>query len=205
MTTDQTDLPPEDVNAQADLCQMVGFCLAQFSLIEENLAALYGTTAEIPSIEATFRTHDEIREFQYRLDATDAVVRFWIERIIDQDQRTTLANRWSSLNRRIKEDSQTRNRIAHFTLTPNENDDGTTTWFVCPYFQMFSHWSTVWGEDDKFKIPPGVRKFDLASLTAKLDRFDKTTNRIADFISDLISHGAQPPRLTAHPIDPLGH
>ena len=94
----------------------MGVCLAQFSEIEESLAALYGTTAQIPKMETAFKTHDEIREFQYRLDATDSVTRAWINDLSDDVARKALEREWNALSGKIKEDSQTRNRIAHFTL-----------------------------------------------------------------------------------------
>ena len=81
------------------LCRLVGFALLHFSKVEESLAALYGTAASIPRIETAFRTHDEIREFRYRLGSTDAVVRLWIENLKDEAAAATLSKEWNALHR----------------------------------------------------------------------------------------------------------
>lgn len=191
---DHVELSPSDLDAYTALCHIIGSCLVQFATIEESLAALYCVAAEIPKIETAFKTHDEIREFQYRLNATNAVVRFWIKNISDDNAQKSLSKEWNALNRIIKEDSQERNRIAHSTLSANDNDDGSTTWFVVPYFQFYSHLSEYNKQSDKLKIPDGVKKFDMASMDAKLKRFAKTSKRIDRFIGGLTVHGAQLPK-----------
>lgn len=194
--SDSNSLPSDaEVRAWGDLCQSVGFCLLQFSKVEESLSALYGTAAGIPKMETAFRTHDEIREFQYRLGATSSAVRFWISSLPDEKAKEQLSAEWNSLERAIKEDSQERNRIAHFTIAPDEHADGTSTWYVCPYFQMFSHLTTIRGQPgEEFRIPDGVRKFDYDSMQAKITRFGRTASRIDRFINQLLEHGAQLPQ-----------
>ncbi|WP_404425655.1 hypothetical protein [Thalassospira australica] len=186
----------EDIIAYGELCQWVGMCLSVFSRIEESLAVLFGTAAGIPLIETAFRTHDEIREFHYRLDATNSVVRLWISSLPQHQSRNTLESEWNALCRIIKEDSQDRNRLAHFRIAPNDNKDGSTTYFVCPYFQIFSHVTALQAMKGKAKIPNGVRKFDVKSLEAKLNRFESTAKRIDRFIGGLTEHGAQLPKLS---------
>ena len=191
----EEELSPEDLEAITFLCHRVGVCITQFSVIEESLAALFGVAAEISRMQTAFRINDEIREFQYRLGATDSAVRAWAEQLESNKDQAAILDQWNILRTTIKEDSQERNRLAHSKITPNENDDGTTTWFVCPYFQFYSYMSEIRAQKgDKFKIPDGVRKYDTKSMDAKLARFQKTTDRIDKFINLLFAHGAQPPK-----------
>ncbi len=176
------------------LCQLVGFALHHFSKVEESLAALYGTAASIPNIEVAFKAHDEIREFRYRLNSTDAVVRLWIAKMKDQAAAATLSEEWNALYRIIKGDSEDRNRIAHFTVVPEYRADGSVTWYVCPYFQIYSHISFYKNQDELAGLPPGIRKFDAKSMEAKAKRFLKTSKRIDKFIGGLLKHGAQIPQ-----------
>ena len=192
--SDDLDLSPEDIRARTRLYLLVGACIAQFSIVEESLAALFGVAAEISRMETAFRINDEIREFQYRLGATDSAVQTWVGRLKSENDKATLLDQWNTLRIATKEDSQERNRLAHSKVAPNENDDGTTTWFVCPYFQFYSHMSEIRArKGDKFKIPDRVRKYDAKSMKAKLVRFVKTAGRIDEFINLLFAHGAQPP------------
>lgn len=186
-------LPAEEIVNQASLCQLVGFCLAQFSKVEESLAALFGTVAAIPSMESAFRINDQIREFRYRLDATHSVVTAWIGTLQDQGTRDAMAKEWSVIRKSIKGESEDRNRIAHFSLAPNDNDDGTVTWYVCPYFQPLSHLSALREQGDKLKIPDAVKKFDVAALEAMLKRFAEAGRRLDKFINTTIEHGAKVP------------
>lgn len=183
----------KDIIAIGNLCQLVGSCLHNFSRVEESLAALYGIAAQMPSIEAAFKTHDEIREFQYRINATDAVVRHWASTLDDDVARQSLLTEWNTLHRQIKEDSQDRNKLAHFRLSPHDNDDGTTTWYVCPYFQIYSHLAHFKASGEKLKIPDGVRKFDVGSLEAKMAKFERTSKRIDGYINRLLELGARLP------------
>ena len=188
-------LDADDTEARAVLHVLIGACIEQFSIIEESLAALFGIAAEISRMETAFRISDEIREFQYRIGATDSTVRTWVGRLESENDRAALLDQWNTLRNAIKEESQERNRIAHSKIVPNENNDGTTTWFVCPYFQFYSHMSEIQAQEgEKFKIPDGVRKYDAKSMTAKLARFEKTAGRIDEFIKLLFEQGAQPPR-----------
>jgi hypothetical protein len=124
----------------------------------------------------------------------DAAVRLWIGNLKDDQAGEVLKSEWNKIYRKVKEDSETRNQLAHFRLFPNENDDGTTTWFVCPYFQVFSHLSSLRGNPDKLKVPDNVRKFDAKSMQAKLSRFASTGKRVDRFIGGLCAHGAQLPK-----------
>ena len=142
-------------------------------------------------MEIAFKTHDEIREFQYRLGATDAVVRLWISKLKAEKDRTSLSKEWNALQRIIKEDSQDRNRISHFSIGPEVGSDGSTKWYVCPYFQFYSHLSYYSSGEENIQLPPGTRKFDIESMNAKAGRFLSTAERIDKFISDLRTHGAQ--------------
>ena len=99
-------------------------------------------------------------------------------------------------DRIIKEDSQERNQIAHFSIAHEPDDDGTLTWYVCPYFQIYSHLSFIQAQDKFTSLPPGTRKFDAKSMEAKAMRFLKTSERIDKFIGGLTVHGAQ---LPTHP------
>jgi hypothetical protein len=194
-STDYPDPISSQDKSKLRLCQIVGACLAQFSEIEESLAALFATAAQIPSIETAFRIHDEIREFQYRLAATDTVVQKWLGDLKDERAKAILEESWGPLHKAIKEDSKDRNRLAHFRLAPNDNKDGTTTWFVCPYFQIFSHLSFLKTlNSEAVKIPDGVTKFDENALMAKLNRFSNTSKRIDRFIGGMCAHGAQLPK-----------
>ena len=185
----------DDIEAQTSLYLLIGACIAQFSIVEESLAALFGVAAEISRMETAFRINDEIREFQYRLGATDSAVQTWVDRLESKNDQAAVLDQWNTLRTAIKKDSEERNRLAHSKVVPNENDDGTTTWFVCPYFQFYSHMSEIRAQEgDKFKIPDGVRKYDAKSMTAKLARFEKITGRIDQFINLLFAHGAQPPK-----------
>ena len=185
----------DDMEAQRELYMLIGFCIAQFSVTEESLAALFGVAAEISNLETAFRINDEIREFQYRLGATDSAVQTWIDRLEDKDAQAALLGRWNTLRTAIKEDSRDRNRIAHSKIVPQINDDDTVTRFVCPYFQYYSHMAQIRAQKgEKFKIPDGVRKYDTQSMTAKLSRFSKTAKRIDAFINLLFEHGAPPPK-----------
>ena len=196
--SDDHDISPEETEARSSLYLLVGACIAQFSIVEESLAALFGTAAEISSMETTFRINDEIREFQYRLGATDSAVQTWADRLGSDNNQATILDQWNTLRTAIKEDSQERNRLAHSIVVPNENDDDTTTWFVCPYFQYYSHISEIRilraQKEGKFKIPDRVRKYDIKSMKAKLNRFAKTSSRIDEFINLLLAHGAQLPK-----------
>ena len=188
------DIPPEETEAQGNLLMLIGACIAQFSIVEESLAALFGVAAGIPRIEMAFRISDEIREFQYRLGTTDSAVPAWVDPLTNKNDQAALLDRWNALCTAIKEDSQDRNRIAHSKVVPQENDDGTTTWFVCPYFQYYSHMAEIRArKGEKFKIPDRVRKYDAESMNAKVRRFTKTARRIDEFINQLFAHGAQPP------------
>ena len=133
----------DDILAQRDLYLLVGTCIAQFSIVEESLAALFGIAAEISRMETAFRINDEIREFQYRLGATDSAVQTWVDQLENKKDQATILDKWKTLRTTIKDDSQERNRLAHSKIVPNENNDGTTTWFVCPYFQFYSHRSEI--------------------------------------------------------------
>jgi hypothetical protein len=193
--TDQPD-KKDDNNAIAiaNLCHLVGACLHNFSRIEESLAALYGTAAQMPSMEAAFRAHDEIREFQYRIGATDAVVRYWIEKFVTKDSEHKLfVAEWNTLHRHIKEDSQVRNKLAHFRIAAEHHKDGTKKWYVCPYFQIYSHISRFKGDGEELRIPEGVTKFSDDALIAKMERFERTRKRIDRFIAGLRGQGAQLP------------
>ena len=189
------DIPPEETEAQGNLFMLIGVCIAQFSIVEESLAALFGVAAGIPRMEMAFRISDKIREFQYRLGTTDSTVRAWVDSLKNKNDQAALLDRWNALCNAIKEDSQDRNRIAHSKVVPQENDDGTTTWFVCPYFQYYSHMAEIRAQKgEKFKIPDGVRKYDSKSMEAKLARFKKTSDQINQFINLLFAHGAQIPK-----------
>ena len=177
------------------LTQLVGFALLHFSKIEESLAILYGTAAGIPNIEVAFKAHDEIREFRYRLNSTDAVVRSWIANLKDEAASVTLSREWNALYRIIKGDSEDRNRIAHFNISHEVRDDGSAIWYVCPYFQMYSHISFYQTQVKLAGLPPGIRKFDTKSMEAKAKRFLKTSVRITKFIDLLLKHGAKIPEL----------
>lgn len=183
----------EDAEAQFQLCEVVGVCLGQFSSVEESLAALYGIAAEMPSMEAAFKTHVAIREFSYRLAATDELVRFWIDRLDDAEAKSSLTLKWKSLHKAIRETSEDRNRIAHFSLNHETDADGKKTWYVCPYFQIYAHITEI-NKSNKAEIPKGTRKFDYATMRAKLKRFANTAKRIDEYINDVISHGGQLPK-----------
>ena len=194
------DTTPSDKTIMdfSDLCTQVGFCLAQFSKTEESLAALYGVAAGVARMEIAFRTHDAIREFQYRLGATDAVVRYWLEIYPDQSTREEAETEWNALYRVIKEDSQDRNRLAHFTIGSEVNSDDTITYYVCPYFQLFSK------NPDALEagiIPAGTRKFDIKSMRSKMDRFVRNTKRIDSFIGRLTALGAPLPKWSSRQAD----
>lgn len=199
---DPNSLSGDELAEIAELCELVGFCLYQFSRVEESLAALYGTAAGISNIETVFRSHDEIREFQYRLGMTDATVHSWIDHLADKDAAETLKKEWNTLHRIIKEDSQERNRVAHFSIMSEDNPNGTKTFFVCPYFQFYSHLSKYGRATEGFRIPDGIRKFDKKSMNAKLLRFEKTSDRIDRFVGGLIENGAQLPKFASRPADP---
>ena len=193
--SDNPGSPIDVVQAQSELALLIGFCIAQFAVIEESLAALFAVAAQIPSIETSFRIHDEIREFQYRLGATDSAVRSWIDILENEETKDSLTSQWHTLRRDIKDDSEERNRIAHSRFAPNDNKDGTTTYFVCPYFQIYSHLSALKTQKgDLLKIPDGVRKYDAKSMEAKIRRFEKTSTRIDEFIAQLFAHGAPHPK-----------
>ena len=193
--SDDLNISPEEVEGTTKLYLLIGACIAQFSIVEESLAALFGVAAGIPRMETAFRINDEIREFQYRLGATGSAVQTWAEQLENKNDQTAILDRWNTLRTTIKEDSQVRNRLAHSKIVPNDNDDGTTTPFVCPYFQFYSHMSEIRAQKgDKFKIPDGVRKYDAQSMTAKLARFEKTSGQIDQFINLLFAHGATPPK-----------
>lgn len=196
--SDDLDLSPEDLEAheaQRKLYMLIGCCIAQFSITEESLAALFGVAAGIPRLETAFRINDEIREFQYRLGATDSAIQTWVDQLENKDDQTALLDRWNTLREAIKEDSRDRNRIAHSKVVPQRNDDDTVTGFVCPYFQYYSHLSEIRAQKGKiFKIPDGVRKYDAKSMTAKLSRFSKTAKNIDVFINLLFEHGAPRPK-----------
>ena len=80
----------DDILAQRDLYLLVGTCIAQFSIVEESLAALFGIAAEISRMETAFRINDEIREFQYRLGATDSAVQTWVDQLENKKDQATI-------------------------------------------------------------------------------------------------------------------
>jgi hypothetical protein len=180
-----------DDHARAQLCWAVGLALANFSRIEESLATAFGTAAGIASIETAFRVHDSIREFRFRLDGTDQAIRAWHQKLRTAD-KAELETEWNALYRIIKEDSEDRNRIAHFSLMYEERQDDTRVWYVCPYFQLFSHWSAMQGMD-KWRVPDGVRKFDMNTMEAKVNRFRGTRERLDKFINWMLGSGARLP------------
>jgi hypothetical protein len=195
--TDSKKPNDKTVWAYSDLFLAMGAAIAQFADIEESLAALFGTAAGIPHIQTAFRIHDEIREFQYRLGTTDVAVRTWIAKIDDDDARQTFSTEWNALHRKIKEDSEDRNRIAHSKIAPDEREDGTCVFYVCPYFQFFSHLDAIKQQPSgQLRIPQGVRKYDLAAMRAKADRFLKTQKRIDRFIGGMNQHGTPLPKFS---------